>query len=49
MSTKPAANSTVKVVLSSRPFIVSSAGPTIREKPTIAMTLPSILTEILTI
>jgi hypothetical protein len=33
--------------LSSRPLIVSSAGPTIRKKPAMAVSFGSVLTEIL--
>jgi hypothetical protein len=42
-------NSVVKVELSSRPLVASNAGPTIRKKPAMAMTLARFLTMILKI
>jgi hypothetical protein len=46
IKTNPTMNSTVNVGLSSRPLTAKSAGPTIREKPAIAVSLPRVLTKI---
>jgi len=40
-------NSTVKVELSRNPLIANNAGPTMREKPAMAVSLPRVLTKIL--
>jgi len=40
-------NNAVKVALSSKPLIANNAGPTIRKKPAIAVSLPRVLTRIL--
>ncbi len=40
-------NNAVKVALSSKPLIANNAGPTMRKKPAMAVSLPSVLTRIL--
>ena len=40
-------NNAVKVALSSKPLIANNAGPTMRKKPAMAVSLPIVLTKIL--
>jgi len=47
ISTNPTMNRAVKVPLSSRSLMASSAGPTIKEKPAMAVSFPSVLTGVL--
>ncbi len=47
INTNPTMKSTVKVELSTKPLIVNKAGPTMRKKPAMAVSLASVLTGIL--
>jgi len=47
INANPTMKSTVKVELSRKPLIANNAGPTMRKKPAIAVSLPRVLTDIL--